>query len=77
MSYKILGLTHLTAKNDLTARQEYIIKIAFELGYFEFPKKINLEELSTRLGISPGTLSEILRRVEKNILSKYFRGHHE
>jgi len=71
----ILGLAHLTAKNDLTARQEYIAKIALELGYFEFPKKIKLEELSKRLGISPGTLSEILRRAEKNILSKYFRGH--
>ena len=73
----ILGRTHLIAKNDLTARQEYIVKIALELGYFEFPKKIKLEELSKRLGISPGTLSEILRRAEKNILSKYFRGHHE
>jgi len=74
--YKILGLTRLTAKNDLTARQEYIVKIALELGYYEFPKKIKLEELSSRLGVSPGTLSEILRRAEKNILSKYFRGHH-
>jgi predicted DNA binding protein len=73
--YTIVGQTHLTAKNDLTARQEQIAKIALELGYFEFPKKIKLEELSERLGISPGTLSEILRRAEKNILSRYFQGH--
>ena len=71
----IQSLTHLTAKDDLTARQEQIARIALELGYFEFPKKIRLEDLSRRLGISPGTLSEILRRAEKNILSKYFRGH--
>jgi len=70
----ILEITHLTAKTDLTARQEYIVKIALELGYYEFPKKIRLEELSKRLGISAGTLSEILRRAEKNILSRYFRG---
>ena len=70
----ILEIAHLTAKNDLTARQEQIAKIALELGYFEFPKKIKLEELSSRLGISAGTLSEILRRAEKNILTKYFRG---
>jgi len=75
VSCTIQSLTHLTAKDDLTARQEQIVRIALELGYFEFPKKIRLEELSHRLGISPGTLSEILRRAEKNILSKYFRGH--
>jgi predicted DNA binding protein len=75
VDYVIQGQTHLIEKNELTARQEQIAKIALELGYFEFPKKIRLEELSGRLGISPGTLSEILRRAEKNILSKYFRGH--
>ncbi|MDG6907756.1 MAG: helix-turn-helix domain-containing protein, partial [Nitrososphaerota archaeon] len=57
----------------LTSRQEQIVKMALEMGYFEFPKKIRLEELSQRLGISAGTLSEILRRAEKHILTMYFK----
>ena len=75
VNYEITQVSHLYAKNDLTARQEQIAKIALELGYFEFPKRIGIEELSKRLSISAGTLSEILRRAEKNILSKYFEEH--
>ena len=74
INYKITELSHLSTKN-LTARQEQIAKIALEFGYFEFPKKIGIEDLSRRLGISAGNLSEILRRAEKNILSKYFEEH--
>jgi hypothetical protein len=75
VKYEISKISHLSAGSDLTARQEQIAKIALELGYFEFPKKIGIEELSKRLGISAGNLSEILRRAEKNILSKYFDEH--
>ena len=63
----------MTNAKDLTTRQEQIVKMALEMGYFEFPKKIKLEELSDRFGVSAGTLSEILRRAEKNILTHYFR----
>lgn len=75
VGFKILQLSHLNSINDLTTRQEQIVKLALEMGYFEFPKKIRLEELSERLGISAGTLSEILRRAEKKILTHYFREH--
>jgi predicted DNA binding protein len=75
VNYEILEISNLSSTSDLTSRQEQIAKIALELGYFEFPKKIGIEELSKRLGISAGNLSEILRRAEKNILSKYFEEH--
>jgi predicted DNA binding protein len=75
VGFEILQLSHLGNVKDLTARQEQIVKLALEMGYFEFPKKIKLEELSKRLGISAGNLSEILRRAEKNILTRYFREH--
>jgi predicted DNA binding protein len=75
VGFKILQVTPLNNVKDLTTRQEQIVKLALEMGYFEFPKKIRLEELSERLGISAGTLSEILRRAEKNILARYFHEH--
>jgi predicted DNA binding protein len=75
VGFKVLQLSHLSNVKDLTSRQEQIVKFALEMGYFEFPKKIRLEELSSRLGISAGNLSEILRRAEKNILTRYFREH--
>jgi len=73
--YEIGDIDKLIEKEDLTARQEQIVKMALNLGFFEFPKKVRLVELSEKLGISPGTLSEILRRAEKHILTRYFREH--
>jgi predicted DNA binding protein len=72
--YKIADVDKLVQKEDLTTRQEQIVKMALNLGFFEYPKKIRLVDLSDKLGISAGTLSEILRRAEKRILTNYFRG---
>jgi predicted DNA binding protein len=55
----------------LTARQEQILSIAFEQGYFDFPKKAGLEELAVLIGIRTSTLAEILRRGQKKILGEY------
>ncbi len=70
--YKIIKKKIMGEKGDITARQEYIVRMALELGFFEFPKKINLEELSERINISSTTLSEIIRRGSKHIISMYF-----
>lgn len=62
-----------TGKDEVTYREEEILKIALEKGYFDFPKRIKLDELAEMLGIAPSTLSEILRRGQKKILEKYFK----
>ena len=60
-------------KKMLTARQEQIIQIAFEHGYFEFPRRVSVSELAGRLKISKSTLAEILRKGEEKIVTDYFR----
>lgn len=55
----------------LTARQEQILAIAFEKGYYEFPKAVGLAELAELVGIRTSTLAEILRRGQKKILGEY------
>jgi len=62
-----------TGKDEITYREEEILKIALEKGYFDFPKRIKLEELAKFFGIAPSTLSEILRRGQKKVLEKYFK----
>lgn len=57
---------------DLTPQQLRAVNLAIEKGYFEIPKKVNLEELSTQMKISRTTFLEHLRKAEKKILSKYF-----
>ena len=60
-------------KDSITYREEEILKIALEKGYFDFPKKVKLEELAKFFDIAPSTLSEILRRGQKKVLEKYFK----
>lgn len=64
--------TYLNKKNLLTSKQEKIIKIAFEKGYYDYPKGITLRGLSNILKISSSTLNEILRRGEKKIIRDYY-----
>jgi hypothetical protein len=58
----------------LTNRQDQVLSLAYQLGYFEFPKKINLSRLAAKLGVAKSTLSEILRTGEEKILHTYFQG---
>ncbi|HYC12199.1 MAG TPA: helix-turn-helix domain-containing protein [Nitrososphaerales archaeon] len=55
----------------LTTRQEQILSIAYELGYFDFPKKLGLKELADRTGVRTSTLGEILRRGQRKVLAEY------
>ncbi len=71
--FQLLKKRAISGKRDITARQEFVVKTALDLGYFNYPKGINLEGLSKRLNVSYVTLDEILRRAEKNIISRYFR----
>jgi len=71
-SVELKSKTYLNRKNMLTSKQEKIIKIAFEKGYYDYPKGITLRELSKIFKISFSTLNEILRRGEKKIIRNYY-----
>jgi hypothetical protein len=64
--------THVTARNLLTTREEDVIKLALDDGYYDYPKRINLRELADKLDISFSTLNEILHRGERKILREYY-----
>jgi predicted DNA binding protein len=57
----------------LTARQEEVLGAALAQGYFEFPRRISLTNLSELVGVKPSTLSEILRGAERRILESTIR----
>jgi predicted DNA binding protein len=72
VAYKIEDLSPLSSSKGITLRQQKVLKSALELGYYEFPKKISTEQLANSLGIKAGTVTEILRRAEKNVIKHYF-----
>jgi len=72
---EVVRISRLKDEEDLTARQENILQIALEKGYFEFPKKVTLRQLAKTLDVSPATLTEILRRGQKRVIQEHFSGH--
>ena len=57
----------------LTENQERIFWLALKSGFFDYPRQVGMAELSAKLGISPATLSEILRRGTRRLLEHYFK----
>lgn len=69
----LVKLTKIDDKETLTDRQDKITHVAFERGYFDYPKRISLRELARMFDVSPSTLSEILRKGQRKIVLDYFR----
>lgn len=51
----------------LTPRQQQVLRAAVEMGYFENPKRVRLEDLGELLGQDKSTVCETLRRAEKRV----------
>jgi len=54
---------------ELTATQRETLRLAYETGYFEVPRRINLVELAARLGVSDSAASQRLRRGTGTLLA--------
>ncbi len=67
----VVEMSEMERKEPLTQRQSEILAKAISMGYFEFPRKFSLTELSRRLGIRPSTLSQLLRAAESKVMAGY------
>jgi predicted DNA binding protein len=70
---ELVRLSRLDEREVLTKRQEEVILVAFEKGFFETPRKTKLKDLAKTTGVSQATLSEILRKGQKRIVVDYLR----
>ncbi|MBI4362611.1 MAG: helix-turn-helix domain-containing protein [Euryarchaeota archaeon] len=55
----------------LTSRQERAILHALRRGYYDVPRRCDLEDLSRSLGLSRSGLSELLRRGERRLIEAH------
>jgi len=56
------------AKELLSEKQMEVFRLACDYGYYEMPKKISINELAEKTGISSSTLAEHLRKAEMKLL---------
>jgi len=73
LDIEVLSIKAARGRGALTDRQNQVLGLAHKLGYFEFPKKVNLSDLARKVGVAKSTLSEILRTGEEKILHEYFQ----
>lgn len=70
---KILGIGRYNRRTSiLTEKQEIALWLALESGFFDYPRKIGVSDLSRKLKVSSSTLSEIMRRGIRRFLEYYF-----
>src|SRR5688500_13432068 len=55
----------------LTRRQKEILLHCVARGYYEIPRRSTLRSLAAELGISPTTLSLVLRRAERAVVERF------
>jgi hypothetical protein len=59
------------AEGGLTDKQSAALAAAVEMGYFDTPRRASVEDLAAKLGVSPSTAVEHLRKAEKKVLENY------
>jgi len=69
---KLESLKRISRREILTDRQEEILLIAFQKGYFDYPKRISIRQLARICNVSISTMSEILRKGQKKLMKTYF-----
>lgn len=65
---KLLRVSPTRNGSVLTHRQAQVLRLAMDLGYFDFPKAAGVAEVAKRLGVSKSTACETLKRAERNAL---------
>lgn len=59
----------LVDRGKLTARQLEVLETAYDIGYFERPRRATATDVADELGISPSTVGEHLAAAEAKLLA--------
>jgi predicted DNA binding protein len=72
--YKILSLTDAKFSADsrlskLTEKQKTILLSAYNMGYYDIPRRFDSKQLAKRLGLGRSTVAEHLRKAENRLIT--------
>ena len=74
IEFRIMRVGKFNPRSEaLTEKQERVLWIALKMGFFDYPRKLTMQQLSKRLGVGLSSLSEILRRGTRRLLEDFFK----
>ena len=56
---------------DLTDRQQEVLTVALDMGYYETPRDATLSDIATTLDVDHGTVGRHIRTIESKVFRKY------
>jgi predicted DNA binding protein len=65
---EIRSVRRPNVQRPLTDRQDEILRMALQAGYYDQPKRATIKDLAKRAGIAPSTFQEILQRAERKVM---------
>lgn len=68
---EVKRVSKLTTAAELTRTQEKVLQMAYKMGYFDIPRRINLDRLARQLEVSKATLDVMIRRAQKKIIASH------
>ena len=74
IGYEVTDISVVRRRKVLTTRQEWLLRSAFERGYFDYPKKVRIRSLASQLGVTAPTLHESLRKTQRRLIEEHFEG---
>ncbi|MBI5881095.1 helix-turn-helix domain-containing protein [archaeon] len=57
----------------LTSRQREAFELALKSGYYNYPRKVDIESLARAMRISKSSYHELLRRAESHLFNVFYR----
>lgn len=54
----------------LSERQQEVLKTAYDLGYYQQPRRATYEDIATELDCTPANVGDILRRIENDLIEE-------
>ena len=75
LHYKVVSLSDASFSPNsllggLTEKQGKTIALAYELGYYDVPRRITSEELAVKANLGSSTVVEHLRKAKKRLLAQ-------
>jgi predicted DNA binding protein len=72
IEYQLVSVSETEPSSDiLTTRQQEVVDLAIEHGYYEFPRQCTLTDLAETLDVNKSVVSRILQRAEGHIVTAY------